>query len=75
MELDFVFITGSYQTYTDSSSAPLVLPFNEGDVSYSVLHDCFLSYILNFKRSLGKSDKTSSYRTRFLISKYKLLKI
>lgn len=46
MELDFVFITESYQMYTDSNSAHLVLPRNKGDGSYSVLHYCF--FVLDF---------------------------
>lgn len=43
MELDFVFITESYQAYTGSNSARLALPRNKVDGSYCVLHYCFLS--------------------------------
>lgn len=43
MELDFVFITESYQLYADSNSAHLVLLCNKGNGSPSVLRYWVLS--------------------------------
>lgn len=66
MELDFIFTAESYQTYTDSNSAHLLLLHSKGDGFYSVLYYCFLSWTSLEIPNIARKIRLKNYTTGFL---------